>query len=219
MVLKDINLSVEKSSLVVIRGPNGAGKTTLLKVIAGLILPDTGTVTVDGVSLERPQELHAKVGLVTGNNRSFYARLSGLENLRFFGATHNLYGKNLDARIQELADHLEARPFLHVRYQEYSQGMKARLGFMRALLHDPKILLLDEPFRSMDSGVMNHLKDWIDKELIRRQKKTVLMVSNREEEFQGWHGRLLCLDQGRIIGEKQIEGKSGVPQEEETVFQ
>lgn len=214
-VLRGIHLTVERGSLLVIKGPNGAGKTTLLKIIAGLIRPDRGSVWVHGISSLDPQRIHALVGMVTGDARSFYARLSGLENLRIFAATQAIYGKEFSSRVWELAQQLDFLEQLDVRYQELSQGMKARLALIRALVHDPEVLLLDEPLRSIDSEWVEFLKRWIQKTLVQRQKKTVLCVSHRNEEFSGWEGKLLFMREGRIQCEDRIENFQSAPQEEQ----
>lgn len=218
--LDKINLTLEKGSLVVFKGPNGAGKTTLLKILAGLIRPTEGEVWVNGFPQHEPERIHAQIGVASGEERSFYARLTAQENLRFFAATHRLFGKERDRRIDELAAQLELTANLSVRYQELSRGNKARLGLMRALVHDPPLLLLDEPFQSIDADLMHHLKRWISDELVECRKKTILFVSHRDEEFSGWTGRLLRMEQGRICSEDRIENFRPAWREEETrVFQ
>lgn len=213
VALREVTFTVERGSLVVILGPNGAGKTTLLKIIAGLIRPDEGEVWVEDHSWDHPERIHACVGMVTSYPRGFYPRLSGLENLRVFGATHGLYGKKLRLRISEIAQRMGLVPVLDVRYQELSQGMKSRLGFARALLHDPPLLLLDEPFQSIDSEMMEDLRRWIFEDLVLQQNRTVLFVSHRHEEFLGWRGRLLFMRAGRVSGEARIEDFTKVLQE------
>jgi ABC-2 type transport system ATP-binding protein len=97
------------------------------------------------------------------------------------------------------------RDSLPVRFQELSQGIKARLAFVRSLIHDPPILLFDEPFQSVDVGMMNQLKDWIFHDLVQGHRKTVVFVSHRSEEFEGWDCRLVSLSNGCITHDRQIE--------------
>lgn len=218
--LDKINLTIEKGSLVVLKGPNGAGKTTLLKILAGLIRPTEGEIWVNGFPPREPEKIHAQIGVASGDERSFYARLTAWENLRFFAATHGIFGRGLERRIDELARQLDFTGNLGVRYQELSRGNKARLGFIRALVHDPPILLFDEPFQSIDSDLMSRLKKWVANELVQNRKKTILFVSHRDEEFFGWAGRLLPMERGRICSEDRIEDFRPAWREEKTrVFQ
>jgi len=204
-VLKGIHLDIQAGSLVVIMGPNGAGKTTLLKIIAGLIRPSSGSVRVDGIPTEHSSDVHARIGVVTGDARSFYARLSGFENLRLFGAVHGVFGRKLEKSVSELAERLDFKNHLHVRYQELSQGLKARLAFIRSLIHDPPVLLLDEPFHSVDSELMHRLNDWIYQDLVQTKGKTIVCVSHRSEEFLNWQGKLLILRGGCFRRADRIE--------------
>jgi len=184
--------------MAVLTGPNGAGKSTLLKIIAGLIRPTSGRLVVDGCTWERPKEIHRRVGLVSGDVRGFYGRSTALENLRLFGAVQGLSGPLLEKRVGDLAAHLEFEPCLDILYQELSLGMKARLALIRGLLHDPALLLLDEPFLSVEAPLMERLKAWLNEELAGRRKKTLLLVSHRNEEFSGWPARRFTLLEGRI---------------------
>ncbi|MFQ5803672.1 MAG: ABC transporter ATP-binding protein, partial [Candidatus Methylomirabilales bacterium] len=144
-----VNLSVPAGSVLAILGPNGAGKTTLLRILAGLVLPSAGHAKICGLHVVQG-EARAKglVGISLGDDRSLYARLSGRRNLEFFAALYGMSRREARERIDELGNLLEI-PF-DQSVQASSSGIRQRILIARALLHDPAVLLLDEPTKSLD---------------------------------------------------------------------
>jgi ABC-2 type transport system ATP-binding protein len=149
-VLHHVDLQVDAGEIVGLVGPNGAGKTTLIKIISTLLTPGSGRVTVDGFdTVSAPLEVRRRLGLVLADDRSIYWRLSGRDNLEFFGAMYGLSRAEARRRSAELMervglDHRDKLVF------GYSSGMRARMSIARALLHRPPLLLLDEPTRALD---------------------------------------------------------------------
>jgi len=150
--LDGFSIEVGPGEIACVLGRNGAGKTTLLKTAAGLIAPDAGEIRIWGRDPWRTRNGFARVGLVAGDERGFYWRLSGRENLRFFASLWALTGKEAEGRIDEvmelvgLADRRRDRDPVRT----YSSGMKQRLAFARALIAEPSLLLVDELARSLD---------------------------------------------------------------------
>src|SRR3989338_2498774 len=141
--LKGINLQVKEGEIFCLLGPNGSGKTTLLKILATLILPTGGTAYINGFEIiSQPMAVKASIGLVTGEERSFYWRLTGRENLEFYATLYNLRPGIAKDRINYLINLLKIES-PDRRVGEYSAGMKQRLGIARGLLHDPSVLLMD----------------------------------------------------------------------------
>ncbi len=156
--LRDLHLKVRQGEFVAVFGRNGAGKTTLLRILAGLSRPSSGTVTIHGAARQSPQEARGLMGYLS-HNTALYGDLTALENLRFFARLFDIASDeaSLIGRIQQVG--LGGREREAVR--TYSRGMQQRLAIARAFLHDPAILLLDEPFTGLDQVGTEFLKHYL----------------------------------------------------------
>jgi ABC-2 type transport system ATP-binding protein len=204
--LRDVSLRVERGEIFGLVGRNGQGKTTLIKSVCGLLEPSEGDVYVLGHHSVRAQrEVKRSIGLVSADERSFYFRLTGRENLRFFGRLLSLDERMLAARIEELARLFELTPVLDRTFQEYSSGNKQRLALARALLGDPPLLLLDEPTRSLDPlsacGLRQVVSAWVASDA----GKTVLITSHNLAEVEQLCGRVGILSRGALIACAPVE--------------
>ncbi len=149
--LRGISLEVPWGDIVAVLGPNGAGKSTMLRILGTTVLPDSGRVEVAGHDVVvHPDVARRSLGLVLGEERSWYWRLSGRDNLEFFAALHGLRRSEATARTVELLRAVDLDGVADRRFDRYSSGMKARLSLARALLHEPPVLCLDEPTRTLD---------------------------------------------------------------------
>lgn len=204
-VLDDVTLHVQAGEVFGLLGPNGAGKTTLLKVLSTLIRPDRGSVRILGYDLVRDEyRIKERVGMVYPDERSFYWRLSGRENLRFFGSLLNLSIREIDRRTRELSSLMNMDNFLDDRYDAYSTGMKQRLLVARAMLREPAVLLMDEPTRGLDPGMAEGLLKQI-RSLALNKQTTILMVTHRLAEARNFCDRIGILDRGRLVCDGSIE--------------
>jgi ABC-2 type transport system ATP-binding protein len=199
--LEDVSFTLERGKILGILGPNGAGKTTLLKIIATLILPDKGSVSVNGSGCE--EKIKSAVGLLLDEERSFYWRLSGRQNLEFFSALYGMNKQTAAARINALLD-LFSVDYADKRFDAYSTGMKRNFALMRALLHNPQLLLLDEPTKSLDYTSSINLKTFVQEELVKKQNKTVIFTTHNLDEAQDFGEDFLVLHQGRIYGKGSL---------------
>ena len=205
--LSNVNLEIKEGQCFALLGPNGAGKTTLLKIISTLILPDKGTVTVNGYQTGNDDEkIKSQIGLVSSQERSFYWRLSGKQNLEFFAAMYGLDKKGTNARIKELfsllqINHLEQDR----RFGSYSTGMKQKFSLIRALLHEPRILLLDEPTKSLDYKTATDFRNFIRQGLVKRQRKTVIFTTHHMDEALDFGDYFLLLHKGRLFASGTLE--------------
>ncbi|MDD4161863.1 MAG: ABC transporter ATP-binding protein [Methanothrix sp.] len=197
--LEGVNITVRKGEVLGLLGPNGAGKSTLIKILCTLILPTEGNAYVNGYDVVKEgQKARSSIGFVTTDERSFYWRLSGRENLQFFATLHNLPQAQVKDRIDELLDvvHLKNRadePFLN-----YSAGMKQRMAIARGLLNDPKVLFMDEPTRSLDPGAAKSLRDFIREHIVEERGKTVFISTHQLDEAEQLCDKVAILDEGRI---------------------
>jgi ABC-2 type transport system ATP-binding protein len=149
--LGGVEFSVPFGGITALIGRNGAGKSTLIRIAATLILPDEGTVVVDGFDVaQHPNMARRRLGLALGEDRSFFWRLSGRRNLEFFAALHGLGSKSAAAACDRVLEAVGLTSVADRRVDRYSTGMRSRLGIARALLGEPSVLLLDEPTRSLD---------------------------------------------------------------------
>ena len=203
--LEEINLKVDASEILCLLGPNGSGKTTLLKIIAGLVLPDKGSVLVRGVHPQRQTQRDKRdFGLSLGEGLGFYGRLNGYQNLSFFGALHGLSSRALKGRIRELDHWLGLTQALVTPFQQLSSGQRQRLSLARALLHDPSILLLDEPTKNLDPNAQKNLQNFILEQLVKAHKKTVLLTTHQIAEAEAVGERVIFLKEGRILKETNL---------------
>lgn len=198
--VKDVTLQVQEGELFGLLGPNGAGKTTLIKMLCTLILPSDGTARLGGHDVIRQAE-HVKrlVGLVNCEERSFFWRLSGRQNLEFFAALWHLRPREAGARIEELLALVGLTDCADRRFGGYSTGMRQRLAIARGLLGRPPILFMDEPTRSLDPISAQELRAFIRRQLVDALGRTVVLVTQRLEEAEELCDRIAVMNEGRII--------------------
>jgi ABC-2 type transport system ATP-binding protein len=197
-VLRGITFEAARGEIVGLLGANGAGKSTTLQSIAGLTIPDAGSIEIDGRPLHW-REARALIGLCSSADRSFYYRLSVRENLRFFATLHGLRGTRLRQRVDDVIERLVLTEVAERRYASCSTGMRQRLSLARALLHDPPILLLDEPTRAIDPLHAERFRTFVRKELAQAQQKIVILATNVLDEAWSTCDRILLINGGRGI--------------------
>jgi ABC-type multidrug transport system ATPase subunit len=176
-VLDGIDLEVRPGERLALRGPNGSGKSTLLRCILGSLTPTTGAVTIGGHTAGTIPARQI-IGATFSQDRSFYLRLSGRENLRFFARLRLRDTRRAHADVERVGEELELGRILTQRVDRCSTGMVQQLGFARALLGDPRLLLLDEPTRSLDDGAVDRLWGALD----RRPEAGVLFATHRSDD-------------------------------------
>lgn len=180
-------------------GPNGAGKTTLMKILATLVLPTSGLAYVDGLDVVRHStEVRSKLGVVYGDERSFFWRLSVRENLRFYAALYGLSGRDAMKKIDELIEMVGLQEAADVRMHYYSTGMKQRAAIARGLLGDPKIIFMDEPTRSLDPIGSHEIHRIIRERLLLDGKHTILLATNNMDEDEALCHRVTLIHKGIV---------------------
>jgi len=194
-----VDLSVRKGEVFGILGPNGAGKTTLIKILCTLILPTEGIARINGFDLEEESgRVRESIGLVTTDERSFYWRLTGRQNLEFFASLHNFYSDDAKNMVEELLGVVDLKYAADERFLNYSAGMKQRMAIARGLLNDPSVLFMDEPTRSLDPGAAQGLRDFIKEEIVKERGKTIFISTHNLEEAEELCDRVAIFDDGRI---------------------
>jgi ABC-2 type transport system ATP-binding protein/heme exporter protein A len=195
--LRNINIRIEKGEFLTIFSPNGAGKTTLIKIMSTLVSPTSGKVVIDGIDIkENPIEIRKKIGVIS-HETYLYHELTATENLRFFG---RMYGTpNIENRIDELIKQVGLAYRKNDRVRTFSRGMKQRLSIARALIHDPHILFLDEPYTGLDQ----HASATFDRILggMNAHDKTRVLISHDIERGISMCDRAIILTNGHIAHE------------------
>jgi ABC-2 type transport system ATP-binding protein len=199
--LDGVSLRVRSGQIHALLGPNGAGKTTLLRILSGLLSVDSGSVFLMGADVTaRPTALRGRIGLVPSGDRSFYLRLSGVENLAFFGRLHGLRRKEAFRRARQGMEDVGLADAGRKRVGLYSHGMQKRLSVARALLSDPTVLLVDEATHDLDPEGAVRIR-----ELIRRVADSgaaVVWATQRLDEIRAFADQVTLIDRGqrRFVG-------------------
>ena len=198
-VLNGVSLDVAEGELFGVLGLNGAGKTTLLKILATLILPEAGTATIGGFDLnEAPKRVRDILALMTADERSLHWRLSALENMRLFAALHGLTAAEGLSRSLEALETVKLADVGDKMVGTYSSGMRQRLLLARALISRPRVLLLDEPTRSLDPVSAHEFRRTLRDDIIGRQGATVILATHNSEEAFHYCDRVAVLHQGTV---------------------
>ena len=189
--LRDITDSFAPGRLYVVVGDNGAGKSTLLRVVAGLMQPNQGSVTLLGAKSAR--DVAHRIGYM-GHAPLLYDELSGMENLRYFGG---LYGLHDESTCRNAMQMVGLDPDLARRVGQYSQGMRQRLSLARAVLHDPELMLLDEPFSNVDVHSAREMAAVLGR--VRDQGKTIIVVTHQAPLMEGVADEFVHMSAGQIV--------------------
>jgi ABC-2 type transport system ATP-binding protein len=200
----DVSLQAGAGETIGLLGPNGAGKTTTVSIIAGLLRPDSGEVRIQGRPLGGDTDpLKWKLGLVP-QELALYDELSALENLSLFAALYNLSGSQARKAIGEAMELVGLADRINDRVKTYSGGMKRRLNLAATLLHDPQILLLDEPTVGVDPQSRNAIFDNL--EMLKQHGKTLVYTTHYMEEAERLCDRIIIIDHGKVIANDTLQG-------------
>ncbi len=203
--VSEVSLRMPPGQVFGLLGQNGAGKTTLIRMLTTLLIPTSGVARVAGFDVARdPHAVRQRIGLVSGDERSFYWRLTGRQNLEFFAALQHLPSAATPGRIADLAerlgiaDHLD-RPFGHL-----STGQRQKLAIARGLMTEPEILFMDEPTRSLDPISAVAIREFIADHIIGTLERTVVLATHSMPEAEALCRRLAFIQDGRIVAEGSV---------------
>ncbi|KPI55333.1 antibiotic ABC transporter ATP-binding protein [Clostridioides difficile] len=198
LALDNISFSVKEGEIFGLIGPNGAGKSTLINIITNLMLPNSGSIQINGLDLSKDY-IKAKsiIGLVP-QELALIEALTPFDNLEYFGAFYGLKGKLLQERINEALEVIGLTEVKKKKVKKLSGGMQRRLNIGIALLNHPKILILDEPTVGVDPQSRNHIFNFI-KDISKKQKTTVIYTSHYMEEVEHLCSKIFIMDEGKEI--------------------
>ena len=204
--LRGVTLTVRKGTVHGLLGANGAGKTTLLKILSTLVVPTEGSARVAGFDVDTESEqVRRRLGFVTAQERSFYWRLSGRQNLLFFAALHDLRGERAAKQVDRLLGIVGLTDDADRSFREYSSGMMQKVAIARGLLGDPELILMDEPTASLDPPSTAWVQDFTRDVLVKEQGATVLMATHDLLEAERTCDTLSLVDEGRIVADGTVE--------------
>jgi heme exporter protein A len=206
-VLDNLSLSIDDGDLCVLVGANGAGKTTLLRIIASLVRPDAGEVIVDNSFIGSNATARRQIGYL-GHQSLFYSDLNATENLTHYARLYQL--NDIPAEVVRGIDAVGLTPHQHKPVRTYSRGMQQRLSIARTLLHDPAVLLLDEPYTGLDKEAA----EFLDKRLrqLRQPGRVILIAAHHPQRMVPFASHIAWLKEGRIAHHLPIEKLGEVPE-------
>jgi len=199
VAVEDVSFVVPGGTIFGLLGPNGAGKTTTIKMLSTLLIPTSGTATIGGFDVVRDEgQVRRQLGVVLGGDRGLYAKLSARDNLRYFGALYGLTPAVIARRIEEVLELVNLQGRADERTEHYSRGMKQRLHLAKAILHDPPILILDEPTIGLDPASALDLRRAIGALV---PDHTILLTTHDMHEADDLCREIAIVDGGRIVAQ------------------
>ncbi len=196
LALDKLNLKVPENENIGLLGPNGAGKSTTLKILCGLIRPSSGAAFIDGVNIvEKPVLALSRIGAII-ETPEFYTYLTPVESLSYLGRLRGMNGKDLKKRINEVLDLVKIEKWANIKIEKFSRGMKQRLALAQAILHDPPILILDEPGLGLDPRGVVEFRQIIEN--IGREK-TVFFASHQLAEVTQICQQVAIINEGKLL--------------------
>ena len=203
--LNGVNLSIQKGELFGLLGSNGAGKTTLIKIFCTLVLPTSGKAFVDGLDVTIDgKDIRKKIGYVFSDERSFYWRLTGRQNLKFFAILNNISKCEIERRITQVLLSVGLLDDANRRFKDYSTGMKKKLAIARGLIVNPVILFMDEPTSGLDPLIANDIKRLVRKKIVEEEGRTVILTTHNLKEAEELCDRVAVIDSGMIKAEGSV---------------
>ena len=216
LALDHLNLNVREGEILGLLGPNGAGKTTAIRTLCGLIDADSGEITVLGQTQNiRNVAARREIGLVT-QEITVFPELSAVENLKYFGGLYGLRGAVLEANVKEMLAFVGLTDRAKNKPKTFSGGMQRRLNIACALVHKPKLVIMDEPTVGIDPQSRNHILESVKE--IAKDGTTVIYTTHYMEEVQAICDRISIMDMGRVITEGTLEELVGKIQHEQKIY-
>ncbi|WP_425357409.1 ATP-binding cassette domain-containing protein [Mahella australiensis] len=201
----DLSFEVKGGEIFGLLGENGAGKTTTLRMLATMLKPTSGTASICDLDIvKQPSEVRKHIGILFGGEAGLYDRLTARENIAYFGKLNGMDDNALKKRIDELSQTLDMEEFIDRRVGKFSKGMKQKVTIARAIVHDPEVMLLDEPTVGLDVTAARTLQDFIAQ--CRDQGKAVIFSSHIMSEVERLCDRIGIIHKGRLVDIGTIDG-------------
>lgn len=200
----NISFTVNPGEIVGLLGENGAGKTTALRMIATMLKPTSGTVEVMGHDITKePNEVRKEIGILFGGEVGLYDRLTARENIKYFADLNNIDPKESKESIDRLAKLLDMEEYIDKRVGKFSRGMKQKVAIARSIVHNPKVMLFDEPTIGLDVTSSKIVQDFIIK--CQKENKSIIFSSHSMQEVERLCHRIVIIHKGKIVEDGTIE--------------
>ncbi len=195
--VKGVSFSIRQNEVFGLLGPNGAGKTTIISILCGLFAPSSGSVKIDGLNTSTQLDAIKQIIGVVPQDIALYPTLTARENLNFYGSMYGLSGQDLKDKIEMWLDNLGLTKAANRRVETYSGGMKRRVNLIASILHQPKVLFLDEPTVGVDVQSRNVIMEQLKK--LNQEGTTIIYTSHHLEEAENFCTQIAIIDYGQIL--------------------
>ena len=203
--VKNISFEVEKGEMVAFIGPNGAGKSTSIKMMTGILFPDQGSIDILGMDPSKDRKkLAYEIGCVFGQKEQLWTHLTPYDNFKFFGAIYDIPEDRVEKKIEELKELFELDDFFYTPVRNLSLGQRIRCEIVASLIHEPKILFLDEPTIGLDPVVKENIRVLI-KRMNKEYKTTVVLTSHDVSDIEKLCKRVIIVNNGQIVMDDSME--------------
>ena len=203
--VNNISFSVEKGEVVAFIGPNGAGKSTTTKMLTGILYPSSGDISVMGINpVKERKKLSYEIGTVFGQKEQLWVHLTPYDNFKFFGAIYDIPAKVVEKKIEEFNEIFELQDFINIPVRNLSLGQRIRCEIVASLIHEPKILFLDEPTIGLDPVVKENIRVLI-KRLNKEKKTTIFLTSHDVGDIEKLCKRVIIVNDGKIVLDDTME--------------
>ncbi|GFP07321.1 ABC transporter ATP-binding protein [Lactobacillus helveticus] len=202
IALDDVSFNINRGEIVALLGPNGAGKTTIVSIIGGYLLPTSGSVIVDGQDIIKSRS-RDNIGVSFGGDLGFYGRATAKQNLSFFADLAKIPYRKQKKEIERVLDLVDLTSDMNNKVQFFSKGMKQRMHIARALLGDPKLILLDEPTDGLDVEIATNIRKVI--KALAQTNTSILLTSHMMSEVEALSNQIILLGAGKIYAKGTVE--------------
>jgi len=199
----NLNFTINDGEIVGLLGENGAGKTTTLRIISTMIKCTGGTVKVNGVDINKePSKVRSQIGILFGGEVGLYDRLTARENIRYFAELNGMTKDAADESIKKLSEELQMEEYMDRRIGKFSRGMKQKVAIARSIVHEPKVILLDEPTAGLDVSSSRLIHEFIKN--CKKQNKAIVFSSHSMDEVQKLCDRVIIIHKGKMVEQGTI---------------
>ena len=203
--VRNISFEVEKGEIIAFIGPNGAGKSTSIKMMTGILFPDKGKVDILGLDpVKDRKKLAYEIGCVFGQKEQLWTHLTPYDNFKFFGAIYDIPQKRVEKKIEEMKELFELEEFINTPVRNLSLGQRIRCEIVASLIHEPKVLFLDEPTIGLDPVVKENIRVLI-KRMNKEYKTTVVLTSHDVSDIEKLCKRVIIVNNGQIVMDDTME--------------